>query len=267
MTNQLENQPNETIDPQLDWVLLRKLAQPDVLSEAGIDLSQMGKTREDTEWLLTEQAKKGRMPTAPVKHRSEVTSRYLVLKVGPGDFTDYDDTHGNQVFLRKPMQSRVGDVVLVRDVAVREIWLGHDCLYMAQDFALVARVGQSKDRMGNTLEELGVMNNYIFSAPAKYVAMSRGGLALPQDVDYTGNQRFGSERYEALGVGEGAWCLHHRRGEPPSFKRRPLPVQNGDVFCAHGVGFGVAFRGVIMTCLTADQVAAVFRSAPAEVLQ
>lgn len=260
----IENaQPNETLEPQLDWLLLRKLEHDEIRpitradgTSSFLDLSQLGKSREDVEHLLSDSAKRGRQPTAPQKTQSDRAERYEVLAVGPGDWTDYSDEHGNRTFLRKPMSARVGDVVLVRRGA-REVLVNSELLYLAQEFMCLARI---KGGTGPGGESFGVMHDYIFAAPARLVAMSKGGIALPpMDEDFTGNMKFGDERYTALGVGEGAWCLQHSPGKAPGFARRPLPVEPDDTFCAHGVGFGVAVKGSVMVCLQAHQVAGVFR--------
>lgn len=255
MLTEQKKKAQEYIEPQLDWVLLRKISHED-RTESGIVIPTLGDI--DRDWLKTEQAMKGAMPSAPTKHHAETTGRYEVLAVGPGDFVDYSDDTGKQVFLRKPMQVKVGETVIAR-AGVREIFVNGETLYLAQDFSLIARVSTTEGPYGKELEIFGMLHDYVAARPATLDTVSAGGISLVHDEDFTGNQRFGGERYAAMGVGEGAFCLRHEPGKPPGFARRPLPVESGDTFCAHGVGFGVALKGTLFTILQAFQIAGVFK--------
>lgn len=253
----LKREARETLEPQLDWILLRKLDHEEK-TKSGLILptSSMGA---DVDWMKSDrtldiQRREGTESLRP-KHASEATGRYEVLSVGPGDYVDYADETGKAVFLRKPLQTRVGETVLVR-AGAREIFLNGESLWMVQDHMVLASVVKTDD------DDIVVpKHDFVFCAPASHVAMSRGGIAMPDTEDFTGNVRFGGERYEVLGCGAGPTCLLHERGKPPGFTTRPMPVQPGDQFCAHGVGFGVVVKGAAMTVLQSFQIAAVFHPA------
>lgn len=254
MNDVAQHQP-ETIECKLDWLLLRRIEHeertksglilPTGLMGANVDRLKSDKT-------LRIQQREGTESLRP-KHTSEPTGRYEVLATGPGDYVDYADATGQNVFLRKPLQTRVGETVLVR-AGVREIYLNGETLYMCQDHMVLATIVN----VGTDDEAIVPKHDFVFCAPVAHVAMSQGGIAMLAGEDFTGNVRFGGERYQALGCGAGPTCLIHEPGKPPGFATRPMPVSPGDQFCAHGIGFGVAVKGSAMTVLQAFQVAAVF---------
>lgn len=252
-TSYVEQAEREYAEPLNDWLLLRRIAHEE-LSAGGIDLSMVGKSAQDIEWMKSDKARKGHVQDRDIrKHESNQTNRYQVLAVGPGEYVDVSDEHRDNVFMRRPMQCQVGDVVLIRE-GVRDVVLDGETLSMARDYQCLARVIDH----GLKTEKLDVLNNYVFCGPAREVALSKGGIAIVTDEASTGFEHF-NDRFEVLGVGEGAWALKFQRGKPPVFDRRPMPVEVGDVFTAEGVGFSVAVKGMSMICLTANQVSSVIR--------
>lgn len=249
------NQParKELPRPQHDNVILRRLDWEEK-TEEGLILARPG----DYEHLKTEKEARAsaRTPKDPTQRPVRPTDRYEVLAVGPGRFIDVADDIEDQVFLRKPMECKVGDIVIAQE-GPKPFPINGEYLYCAQDWQILAKVvldGESGQ------ETLAVCHDYVFSAPSKQIMKSTGGIYMPGAEDVTGNQAL-PVRFVALGVGDGPWALRYERGQPPRFARRPMSVAAGDEFTFDGSGFGVHVQGASMVCTQDFQTAVVFAEA------
>lgn len=239
--------------PKHDNVILRLIPWEEK-TEEGIILARPG----DYEHLKTEKEAResARNPKDPRQQQTRPTDRYEVLAVGPGRYIDVADDIEDDVFLRKPMECEVGDIVIAQG-GPKPFPINGEYLYCAQDWQILAKIVVD----GETGQEvLAPCHDYIFSVPSKQIMKSTGGIYMPGAEDVTGNQTL-PVRFIALGVGDGPWALRYERGQPPRFARRPMSVQAGQEFNFDGRGFGVHMQGGTMVCTQDFQTAIVFAEA------
>lgn len=239
----------EMMIPNGDWVLLEKLDHEERTS-SGLILPEAGK---DYDSLKTDRERDNYRPDRDLKkNTSRGTNRYKVLAVGPGMYVDIADDVHDQVFIRKPMCCAEGDIVLVQEGAF-PLPVDGRVLHMAHEYCILAILGKAdtgRETVSPTLD-------YIFSRPAAAIRKSTGGLYLPDIEDGTGTKAL-PDRWEAVYVGPGPWALASQKGKAPEFRRRPMPVEIGEVFCYEGAGFLVTVAGAQYLVCQAYQVAGRF---------
>lgn len=241
---------SEYLEPQFDWVVM-DLIDHEERTESGLVIPKPG----TYESLKTDRERREHKPDRDnnANRQTRDTDRYRVLAVGPGAYTDVMDEMHDRTFLRKPVCCEVGDVVLVQAGAF-PIMVSGVCRYMTHDFNILAIIVNA----GTKDEAFVPQNDYIFSKQADGTQKSSGGIVLIQDSDPTGNKAM-PDRWEAIGVGEGPWCLVTEKGKPAAFARRPMSVQVGDQFAFEGRAFLVNAGGASMCCTQSYQTAAIFR--------
>lgn len=243
---------SEKLVPTNDWVLLKEIEHEEKTA-GGIILAPAGKEYDN---LKTDRERQDHRPDRDIKkNQSRGTGRYEVLAVGPGLWVDVADDIHDQVFLRKPMSCAVGDVVLVQQGAL-PIHVNGGFLHLCHDYLILATILTDDDGK----ETIDPKHDYIFAKQAEAVRTSAGGIYMPEVADPTGNQAM-PDRWQALGVGDGPWCLRQEKGKIPEFARRPMAVKAGDEFCFEGAGFLVAVGGAQMCVVQSYQVAGLFERA------
>src|SRR5258707_2511192 len=245
----------EALHPQHDWIFLERL-QYDDLTAGGIHVARPG----DYEHLKTEKERRasarepgGVDPGLKKAMQNRVIERYNVIAVGPGAYVDFSDELHDDVFLRKPVCCKPGDVVLVQGEPPT-LPVNGQMRHMAHDYQVMAIIVNA----GTADEDLDPQHDYIFARERAEVLTSAGGVFLAGVSDKPGAVRV-PQRFEALGVGAGPWAICETPGKPTRFERRPMCVAPKDVFIFEGVGFGITTgRWGSMVVVQNYQVAAKF---------
>lgn len=246
----------EYAEPLGDWVLCRVMDHEE-RTKSGLVLASPG----DYDHLKSDRERKAHVPDRDIKRNdSQELARVEVLAVGPGQPIDVASDHSGEVFARKPMESKVGCVVLVQKRNLVKVLVSGEVLGAFHDFAAMALITQGPT--GNDV--IDPKHDYVFSRPADTGAMqvSAGGIAMPELRDPTGVREALPDRWEVMGVGEGAWALRFDRGKAPTFERRGSPVQIGDVFLFEGSGLFAHIAGAPILITQAFQSAFLIRPMP-----
>lgn len=239
----------EVATPFGDWVLARAIDHEE-RTAGGIILPD---AEGDYDNLKQDKYQKQHTPDREIRRNDpQQLMRCQVIAVGPGQSIDVASDHSGEIFARKPMAAKDGAVVLVQKRNCLQVSVGGEVLAAFHDYAVLATLHSEG---GNEL--LDPEHDYIFAKPAASDAMqvSPGGIAMPDLQDPTGVRTALPDRWEALGVGQGAWALRYERGKAPAFERRPAPVGVGDQFLFEGQGMFTSLFGAPMLIIQAFQVA------------